>query len=844
MHAFHEYLRKQLHDLLTKRRVVAFYDPREEFTAFIDELPAVEDGNEPVPQVHIGALPVHLARFEGSFFGVRALVEPLVAVDEPAPLLLYLPGVQRDRAGSVLMELEKGGACYEPQLKRLARNVLRHQFTDGRIDEMLAPEAVTYKDVVQFVEQGGGEVSMLKVIYGALSSIPLLAQWLADDAKDTAIEAKEAGAELFKLIETRLGLALDAEMGLAQARIATLRYILVGEFRADLLCPPPLSISMIPEPPTPDHLGRVRELVQRLREHHADAYRTHADQVESLMGLANDPLKAPDLGSVDTFRFEELLLLAYSGELIEAQRYAEALDLVDVHSQSFWAKRVSRRAQWEACRLMAELGGHVQRIDPLLGKAGTTPAPWIEAYASDEAGGWYRLDQTHRRLEAWVAQMDDDSEAETALDLVRRAYERLLQKMATGFAGVLQQADWTVPGVLHQTQICPDVVATHGGRTAYFVVDAMRYEMGVELAEQLQGAEDLAVRPAVAALPTITCVGMAALLPAASSSFSVVEHKGKLAAEIEGTTMPGIRERLTFLKANVPDMVEMRMEDLLQASTKKLNKTLADAPLILVRSQEIDALGESGSNWLARQVMDTVIGNVARAVRKLANAGIEHFVITADHGHQFSLKKGEDMKTDHPGGDTVERHRRCWAGHGGTTPPGTVRVSGARLGYNTDLDFIFPMGLGVFPSGGDLSYHHGSISLQELLVPVLTLRMPAPAEPATPGTRITLSGYPEKLTNRTVGIRVQVEGDLFVKEPIALHIILVSEGEQVGKVGMAIDAELDRATGYVHVTPGTEANVGLMLTRDDCKTVRIVVQDPASGKVLHQTHEIPVQLGI
>ena len=36
MHAFHEYLRKQLHDLLTKRRVVAFYDPREEFAAFIE----------------------------------------------------------------------------------------------------------------------------------------------------------------------------------------------------------------------------------------------------------------------------------------------------------------------------------------------------------------------------------------------------------------------------------------------------------------------------------------------------------------------------------------------------------------------------------------------------------------------------------------------------------------------------------------------------------------------------------------------------------------------------------------------------------------------------------------
>ena len=64
--------------------------------------------------------------------------------------------------------------------------------------------------------------------------------------------------------------------------------------------------------------------------------------------------------------------------------------------------------------------------------------------------------------------------------------------------------------------------------------------------------------------------------------------------------------------------------------------------------------------------------------------------MTADHGHQFSIRKDNDMKTDKPGGDTVDIHRRCWIGHGGTTPPGTVRVSGTEVGYDTNLDFVFP----------------------------------------------------------------------------------------------------------------------------------------------------------
>jgi hypothetical protein len=35
-----------------------------------------------------------------------------------------------------------------------------------------------------------------------------------------------------------------------------------------------------------------------------------------------------------------------------------------------------------------------------------------------------------------------------------------------------------------------------------------------------------------------------------------------------------------------------------------------------------------------------------------------------------------------------------------------------------------------------------------------------------------------------------------------------------------------------------------MLTREDCETVRIVVQDPATDAVLGQSDEIAVRLGI
>jgi len=439
--------------------------------------------------------------------------------------------------------------------------------------------------------------------------------------------------------------------------------------------------------------------------------------------------------------------------------------------------------------------------------------------------------------------MDEEPGAAQAIAVIRQECDQVLTSMATGFATALAAADWAIPGVRPQTSIYPDLVETAGGRVAYFLVDAMRFEMGVELADQLEQARELSVDSTVAMLPTVTPIGMAALLPAASASFSVVEHGGKLAALVDATPLTNLSERMKFLKARVPDVVDLSLGDVLQTSESKLRSTIDGAQLVLVRSQEIDAVGELDTD-LVRQVMETVIGNIARAVRKLASAGVESYVVAADHGHQFSRRKEEDMRTDNPGGDAVALHRRCWVGRGGITPQGTVRVSGAELGYETDLDFVFPTGLGVFKAGGGLSYHHGGISLQELVIPVISFRMPtAEAEPAV-GSGIYLGDVPAAVTNRVFSVRLQVVGDVLSTEPIPLRVVLVHAGEQVGQAGMAVDADLDRDTGTATVKPGSEASLGLMLTREDCPSLRVVVQDPATDAVLAQSDEIPVQLGI
>jgi PglZ domain len=577
---------------------------------------------------------------------------------------------------------------------------------------------------------------------------------------------------------------------------------------------------------------------------YAAAYLIMADRVEEDLKLAQAGIAAADLGAMDTFRFEERVLLRQCDGLIAQRRYAEARAIIDQRSRSFWLDRdVLRLAQWQACRWMAELGTHAEAIRPALGRLGTDAAVWVEKYGAE--GGWHRTDLLHRNLEAWVAGMDDQPEAEQALRVVRQEYDKLLRAMAAGFTRALQAGHWSVAGVLHQTRIFPEVVEAGGRRTAYFLVDSLRFEMGVELKEQLREAEDLSLRPAVAALPTITPIGMAALLPGASSSFSVVEHKEKLAARIEDACMTGWQERKKYLQAVRPDAVELTLDELLQSTPTRLQKRIDKAPLVVVRSSEIDFLGESGNDLLARQFINTIIGNIARAVRVLAKAGIERFVISADHGHQHGAAKDSGMVTNNPGGDTVKVERRCWIGRGGQTPDGAVRVSGAELGYDTDLDLVFPVGLGVFQTYGGLSYHHGGTSLQELIIPVLSLRIPAPATSVGAGEQVSLTDCPNAVTNRVFSVKLTYGANLLNREEArTVRVVLIADGKQVGRTEMAIDAGCDPTTGTVTLAPGKTAAVGLLLAKDDAASLKVVVLDPSSDAVLAESPELAVRLGI
>jgi hypothetical protein len=150
-----------------------------------------------------------------------------------------------------------------------------------------------------------------------------------------------------------------------------------------------------------------------------------ADTVETEFGLVEAGIQARNLGSIDTFRFEEKAVLYHCGEVLADGDYSAARSLVTVHSGSLWARLdfSRRQAQWEVCDLLASLGTEVAKVEADLAKlpANATSRDLVKRYVAE--GGWHRMDLLHRRLEGRLARMEEEPETEKSLNLLRAKVE-------------------------------------------------------------------------------------------------------------------------------------------------------------------------------------------------------------------------------------------------------------------------------------------------------------------------------------------------------------------------------------------------------------------------------------
>ena len=262
-------------------------------------------------------------------------------------------------------------------------------------------------------------------------------------------------------------------------------------------------------------------------------------------------------------------------------------------------------------------------------------------------------------------------------------------------------------------------------RTVVIISDAMRYEVGRQLFLQMQDDPKCTAKmeTMLGILPSYTRLGMAALLP--HSSLSMKDDYTVLADE---RNCDNLADRQTILQMYQPDALCLQFDDIKNRKIAELREIFTGRQLLYVYHNQIDARGDKANTE------DEVFVACEEAVREImefihrisTSANTYHFIVTSDHGFLYKRDKIiESEKISGVSGKKAFINRRFIVSDSPVAGDGIDCLSLGKILGNEDIRVVsFPVSSHVFKvSGGGQNYVHGGSSPQEMLIPVLDVKM-------------------------------------------------------------------------------------------------------------------------
>jgi len=794
-----------------------------------------------------------VARYDGSFLKLRKEIDHLLNDNQPPRLVVYVP-MERTQTDSALIELDCAGVIMQPRqqppacntrLSVVGRNALKQILGDDQVSEIerqVESGKLSLADLNSLAEQGIDiSTGVLKLIFGSAHPQEVALAFLHSEKHDEEIGKKDAQKELRHLLQINFDIELSVLEALSKWRSKFGRHVLLTDLFAALKKQVPSSLSAVPVAQSTGGIDACVRLARTWRNSRdmRDSYAVSANKVEQELALSQLEFPEELLRKSETFLCVERALLAHVESELLRSATAGLLQLAENRLSRFWADVIPAiQAQWALISAAAEVLIVADRVGKALKRAPTTMTALVKAYADDDEP-WCLLDTHHRHMETRKYNFEfasniDHGGLEKLITKAEQRYTEVGSELARHFITHFQKAKHPIKGLLRQRDIFEKQVKPHlsEGKVAYVWVDALRFEMARELCPLLNDNFKLEIQAAIGTMPTITEIGMAALLPKADESAKVVSvGGGKLALEINGKIIKDRKDRVTFLKENAGVSVfDAKLDDLLPKPTKKVKDGIQNNRLILITSQEIDELGEADNMAQSRLQIDGVLSHLRRGMRVLADHGVNTIVLVADHGHLFADEIGEDMKIEAPGGKVEDLHRRVWVGIGGTSAPSYLRASLSSLGVDSEFDIATPWTFAVFKSkGGGRAFFHGGLSPQELIVPVVVMH--STAKPLAPTTRVqwTLNPGTPKLTTRFFSVQIagiESESSLFGFEPPKVRIELRANKKCVS-VPVSASYGFEDATGEVKLRISETDS-----KRIEANTVTVMLAEEISQKTV------------
>ena len=620
-------------------------------------------------------------------------------------------------------------------------------------------------------------------------------------------------SEAKALFQSSLGLKLVTK-GKSWSAIADelWRFVLFSEFVLDLPDELPASLANVPHADAgADAL--IADLCETMRNDNRarQTYIDRAEQIERELDLPAACVEIRDLGMLDTFPFEERTFLQSAVDALKDDRLDEVRTVVDRHKHSVWLGQGESQAQWGIVSAALQLVSACEDADrSLSGNTGN-----LDGLIAHYTSSLREIDRLQREFEQAIGEyLSMEPVVDDVAEHARKRYARIAEKVQAIFIKHLENESWPPQGMLANVDLFDKLVepllAERDKRVAYFHVDALRYELGLELQRQLIDMGTATIQPSIAQLPTVTPIGMASLLPGAGKKLTILIEGKELIALLDGQRLTSVANRMKVFEQLYGD--RFAQITLSEFNGGKKPKVSDAVNLLVIRSTEIDSHLENNPDTTLGLVHQTLKG-IRVAIHRLRQAGFTDVVIATDHGFFLNGHADAGDTCAKPSvGDWVTVHDRALLGTGSGDTQNMV-MSAQKLGIRGDIDcFGAPRSLAPYRRG--LRFFHGGPSLQEAIVPAITVALQdqAEREPALASVQLTYKNGAKRITTRLPVVDLAVENTDMFSQGADFEILLEAHDHKGNVVGEARKGDpVDPATGTLTLKSGQQKQVTIRM---------------------------------
>lgn len=445
---------------------------------------------------------------------------------------------------------------------------------------------------------------------------------------------------------------------------------------------------------------------------------------------------------------------------------ADVQRIIDGRKPMLWYDEFANdyQALGAASALRAALDGVEEHIEL------QSPTQGFEAYTSR----YFKVDQAYRHFRAALDKAPELDAGALGHEL-EDDYVRFQLDLGAAWQRQLNTLDaWRISNVANQWDFFRNKVERpfleSGKKVAVIISDALRYEVAEELTRRIdeESRYTASIGAQLGVLPSYTQLGMAALLPherlALDTRSASAKPEGLVL--VDGHPAKGTPNRDAILQTH--DGHAVQAKDLLDMPTGEARELVKSCNVLYVYHDEIDKEGDKGDEDKVFGACETAITTLITIVKKLANANVSNFLVTADHGflYQRSELDAAEWLSELPHGAAVWMRKRRFSTGSRLVPNEafmtyTAQQAGLSNAPQEGVAIQLPNSiLRLRRQGERAKYVHGGAALQEIVVPVVAINKGRSASGDVRPVNFEIQQTTERITTG------QITVDFLQSEPV------------------------------------------------------------------------------